>query len=88
MTSELVDCCGASVDDEPVNMAGSILPVKFPLDVQQTGVSGLQHHQDGRSLLRSRARSEKFGINTIVFTNEVPPTKVGNLEVPTSAGAR
>ncbi len=35
VTSELVDCCGASVDDEPVNMTGSILPVKFPFDVQQ-----------------------------------------------------
>ena len=85
VSSELVDCCGASVDDEPVNMAGSILPVKFPFDVQQTEYQVFNTSTKTGVPFAFQGEEEKFGINTYVFTNEVPPTKVGTLEVPTSA---
>jgi Porin PorA len=84
VSSELVNCCGASVNDEPVDMSG-ILPVKFPFDVQQ------QEYQIFDSTLKTsvpvafQGEEEKFGINTYVFKSVVEPTKVGTLEVPTAA---
>ena len=85
VTSELVDCCGASVDDEPVNMTGSILPVKFPFDVQQQDYQVFNTSLKGPATFSFQGEEEKFGVNTYVFKSEVPPTEVGDLEVPTSA---
>ena len=85
VTSELVDCCGASVDDEPVNMTGSILPVKFPFDVQQQDYQVFNTSLKGPATFSFQGEEEKFGVNTYVFKSEVPPTEVGVLEVPTSA---
>ncbi len=75
VTSELVDCCGASVDDEPVNMTGSILPVKFPFDVQQQDYQLFNTSLKGPPTSSFQGEEEKFGINTFVFKSEVPPTR-------------
>ncbi|MEZ5157381.1 MAG: DUF3068 domain-containing protein [Candidatus Nanopelagicales bacterium] len=85
VSSELVDCCGASVNDEPANMSGSILPVKFPFDVQQQDYQVFNTSILSGATFSYQGQEEKFGINTYVFKNEVPPTKVGTLEVPTAA---
>ncbi|HQR78874.1 MAG TPA: DUF3068 domain-containing protein [Actinomycetota bacterium] len=85
VSSELVDCCGASVNDEPVNMAGSILPVKFPFNVQQQDYQVFNTSVLTGTTFTFAGQEEKFGINTYVFKNEVPPTKVGILEVPSAA---
>jgi hypothetical protein len=85
VSSELVDCCGASVDDEPVNMAGSILPVKFPFNVQQQDYQVFNTDLLGPATFSFQGEEEKFGQNTYVFKSEVPPTTVDDLEVPTSA---
>lgn len=85
VTSELVDCCGASVNDEPVNMTGSILPVKFPFDVQQQDYQVFNTNLLGPQTFSFQGEEEKFGINTFVFKSEVPPTKISDFEVPTSA---
>ena len=85
VSSELVDCCGASVNDEPVNMTGSILPVKFPFDVQQQDYQLFNTSLLGPETATFQGEEEKFGINTYVFKSEVPPTEVGELEVPTAA---
>lgn len=85
VSSELADCCGASVDDEPVDMTGSILPVKFPFDVQQQDYQVFNTSLKGPATFSFQGEEEKFGINTYVFKSSVPPTEVGELEVPTSA---
>lgn len=85
VSSELADCCGASVNDEPVNMSGSILPVKFPFNVQQQDYQVFNTNILTGATFTFAGEEEKFGINTYVFKNEVPPTKVGTLEVPTAA---
>lgn len=85
VSSELADCCGASVDDEPVDMTGSILPVKFPFDVQQQDYQVFNTSLKGPATFSFQGEEEKFGINTYVFKASVPPTEVGELEVPTSA---
>ena len=85
VSSELVDCCGASVDDEPVNMTGSILPVKFPFNVEKGEYQVFNTSLKAGTPFQFQGEEEKFGINTYVFKNEVPPTNVGTLEVPTSA---
>ena len=61
VTSELVDCCGASVDDEPVNMTGSILPVKFPFDVQQQDYQVFNTSLKGPATFQFQGEEEKFG---------------------------
>lgn len=83
-SSELVDCCGASVNDEPVNMGGSIVPVKFPFDVQQQDYQVFNTRLQAGTTFTYAGQEEKFGMNTFVFKNEVTPTKVGTLQVPTS----
>jgi hypothetical protein len=85
VTSELVDCCGASVDDEPVSMAGSIVPVKWPFNVEQSDYQVFSTTLKGPSTWTYEGEEEKFGINTYVFKNSVPPTEVGELEVPANA---
>ncbi len=85
VSSELVDCCGASVNDEPVNMTGAILPVKFPFDVQQQEYQVFNTSTLAGAPAVFQGEEEKFGINTYVFKSEVPPTKVGTLEVPTAS---
>jgi len=85
VSSELVDCCGASVNDEPVNMTGSVLPVKFPFNVQQQEYQVFNTSLLAGTPFTYQGQEEKFGINTYVFKNEVPPTKVGTLEVPTAS---
>jgi hypothetical protein len=85
VSSELVDCCGASVDDEPVNMAGQILPVKFPFDVQQQDYEVFNTSLKGPQTFTFEGEEEQFGINTFVFKSTVEPSEVGSLEVPASA---
>ena len=77
VTSELQNCCGASVDDEPVDMTGSILPVKFPFDVQQQDYQLFNTSLKGPQTATFQGEEEKFGINTYVFKSEVPPTNGG-----------
>ena len=85
VSSELADCCGASVNDEPVDMTGSILPVKFPFDVQQQDYQVFNTSLLAGATFTFAGQEEKFGLNTYVFKSEVPPTKVGTLEVPSAA---
>lgn len=85
VSSELVDCCGASVDDEPVNMAGSVMPVKWAFDLQKQDYQVFNTSIKGPSTWAYQGEENVFGINTYVYNTEIPPTKVNTLEVPTSA---
>ncbi len=85
VSSELVDCCGASVDDEPVNMAGSVMPVKWAFDLQKQDYQVFNTSIKGPSTWAYQGEENVFGINSYVYNTEIPPTKVNTLEVPTSA---
>ena len=85
VSSELANCCGASVDDEPVDMTGSVLPIKWAFDLQQTDYQIFNSSIKGPTTWSFQGEENVFGINTYVYTNEVIPTEVGTLEVPTSA---
>lgn len=84
VSSELVDCCGASVDDEPVNMAGSVMPVKWAFDLQKQDYQVFNSSIKGPSTWSFQGEENVFGIDTYVYNTEIPPTKVGDLEVPTA----
>jgi hypothetical protein len=85
VTSELANCCGASVDDEPVDMTGSIMPVKWAFDLQKTDYQIFNSSIKGPQTFAYQGEETVFGVPTYVYTSEVPPTMVGTLEVPTAA---
>lgn len=85
VTSELADCCGASVDDEPVSMAGSIMPVKWGFDLQQQDYPIFNTTIKAPQTFSFVREEDKFGVSTYVYESEVPPTKTDELEVPTAA---
>lgn len=83
--SQLVNCCGASVDDEPVDMTGSMMPVKWSFDLQKQDYQVFNTSLKGPQTYTFKGEEEMFGVPTYVYESEVPPTKVDTLEVPTSA---
>lgn len=85
VSSELNNCCGASVDDEPVEMAGSQMPVKWAFDLQKEDQTVFNSSIRTGTTWAYQGEETVFGVPTYVYTNEVPPTKVGTLEVPTAA---
>jgi hypothetical protein len=85
VSSELANCCGASVDDEPVDMTGSVMPVKWAFDLQKQDYQIFSSTLKGPATWTFQGEENVFGVDTFVYNSEVPPTKVGELEVPTSA---
>lgn len=83
--SQLSDCCGASVNDEPVNMTGSMVPVKWSFNLEQQDYEVFNATLKGPQTFKFEREEEVFGIPSYVYYSEVPPTKVGELEVPTAA---
>ena len=85
VSSELFNCCGASVDDEPVDMTGSVMPVKWAFDLHKQDYQILNSSTKVAQTFSFQGEETVFGVPTYVYTSEVPPTAVGTLEVPTSA---
>lgn len=85
VNSELADCCGASVNDEPVNMVGSIAPVKWPFYMEQKDYEIFNSTLLGPQTFKFEREEEMFGVPTWVFYSEVPPTEVASLEVPAAS---
>ena len=85
VTSELANCCGASVNDKPVDMTGSVMPVKWGFNLQQQDYTIFNATTKTGETFSYKGQEEVFGVPTYVFYNEVPPTKTGTLEVPTKA---
>ncbi len=85
VSSELANCCGASVDDEPVDMTGSVMPVKWAFDLQKGDYQIFNTSTKAAQTFTYTGEETVFGVPTYVYTSEVPPTKVDTLEVPTSA---
>lgn len=85
VTSELANCCGASVNDEPVDMTGSIMPVKWAFNLEKTDYQIFNSSIKGPQTFSYQGEETVFGVDTYVYTSEVPPTEVGSLEVPTAA---
>lgn len=85
VSSELFNCCGASVDDEPVDMTGSIMPVKWAFNLEKTDYQIFNSSIKAAQTFTYSGEETVFGVPTYVYNSEVPPTKVGTLEVPTAA---
>lgn len=85
VTSEMVNCCGASVNDEPVDMAGTVMPVKWGFNLQKQDYTVFNATSLRGETWTYTGEEEMFGVPTYVFTNEVTPVKVGELEVSTAS---
>ena len=85
VSSELANCCGASVDDEPVDMTGAVMPVKWAFDLQKQDYNVFNSSIKTGTTWSYQGEETVFGVPTYVYTNEVPPTMVDTLEIPTSA---
>ena len=83
VSSELANCCGANYDGQEVTFEG-INPLKFPMFAQQ------QDYQYWDSTLLKawpavfQGQEELFGATVNKYVMTIPPTKVGDQELPGS----
>lgn len=80
-TSELANCCGANVDGKEVTFAG-INPLKFPFFVEKQSYDYFDTTLLKAVPIDYVGEEELFGLNTYVFEQTIPPTQIGELEVP------
>lgn len=85
VSSELANCCGASVNDQPVDMTGSVMPVKWAFDLQKQDYQVFNSSIKAAQTFSYQGEETVFGVPTYVYTSEVQPTKVSTLEVPAAA---
>lgn len=81
VTSELVNCCGANLDGENVEMSG-IVPLKFPMFTQQQTYPYFDSSLNRGVDAVFQGEEEIEGLPVYKFLVVVEPTQVGTLEVP------
>lgn len=80
-TSELANCCGANVDGQEVTFSG-MNPLKFPFFVEKQSYPYFDTTLSAPYPIDYVGEEEVFGLNTYVFEQSIPATKIGELEVP------
>lgn len=81
VTSELVNCCGANLDGENVEMSG-IVPLKFPMFTQQQTYPYFDTSLNRGVDAVFQGEEEIEGLPVYKFLVVVEPTQIGTLEVP------
>jgi hypothetical protein len=80
-TGEAINCCGESKNGEAVKRSG--LLVKFPFDTQPVDTYTWWDSTVGQAFpVKYTGEEELQGMNTYVFTQEVPETKYATRELP------
>jgi len=81
VTSEMVNCCGANLDGENVDMSG-IVPLKFPMFTQQQTYPYFDSSLNESVDAVFQGAEEVEGLPTYKFLVTVEPTQTGTIEVP------
>ena len=81
VTSELSNCCGASLDGENIEMSG-LVPLKFPMFTQQQTYPYFDSSLNRGVDAVFQGEEEIEGLPVYKFLVTVEPTQVGTLEVP------
>ncbi len=81
-TSELLDCCEANVDGEPITEFGGVMPLKFGFDVQQQDYNYFDTTLQAATPAVFTGTDEIDGLEVYVFEQVIEPTQIGTLEVP------
>ncbi len=66
-------------------MTGAVMPVKWAFDLQKQDYNVFDSSIKTGTTWSYQGEETVFGVPTYVYTNEVPPTMVDTLEIPTSA---
>lgn len=79
-TGEAVDCCDSNVDGTPTKYDGLVF--KFPFDTQKQTYDYWDGSLAKAVPIEYQGTEELNGVNTYVFKQDIPSTKVGTREVP------
>lgn len=82
VTGEAVDCCDASVNEEPVAQTGQAF--KFPFLTEQKDYEFFDATAEKTEPIEFAGEEEIDGVTTYKFVQEIEPTKVGEREMPRS----
>ncbi|WP_026124481.1 DUF3068 domain-containing protein [Nocardiopsis baichengensis] len=81
-TGEVVDCCDASVDEEPTAQSGQAF--KFPFLTEKKDYEFFDATAMETEPMEFAGEEEIEGVATYKFVQEIEPTKVGEREMPRS----
>lgn len=82
VTGEAVDCCDASVNEEPVAQTGQAF--KFPFLTEKKDYAFFDATAEKTEPIEFSGEEEIEGLPTYKFVQEIEPTKVGEREMPRS----
>lgn len=81
-TSELLDCCDANVDGEPLTDFGGVMPLKFGFGLEQRDYEYFDSTIQQATTAAYVGTEELEGVEVYVFEQVIEPTQIGELEVP------
>lgn len=81
-TSEMLDCCDANVDGEPLTVTDSVMPLKFGFGVEKRDYNYFDSTLMAAPTAKYTGTDEIDGLEVYVFEQVIEPTQIGEMEVP------